>query len=143
MQLDDLLKTMLRSFFVITTGIITSMFLFCLILKPYTSFSLSDIGRVLLMAFLSDLPFVLFYSRKELDKRQMRIRTAIHFPVLASLLLYFAHLWDWVELNSAKEVVLFIALIIIVYAIVFAITSCKDKKLADKLNNGLKHRYHS
>lgn len=142
MLVDEMLKLMLRSFFVITTGIVVSMYVFCLIFNPEAAFSLEDIGRILLMAIASDIPFIIFYSQKELNRKKMSIRFVIHFLVLLAILLYFAHLWDWVHLKSLKEIVVFILLIIGVYAIVLTATTYQDQKLADKLNESLKQRYH-
>jgi len=134
---------MVHSYFVITTGIIASMYVFCLIFNRNAVYSLDDIGRILLMALASDLPFIIFYSRKELGKKQMLIRQIIHIPFLLAVLFYFAQLWDWVRMNSPTEVIVFIALVLVVYAAVLAIATFQDKKLADKLNDRLKQRYHS
>ncbi|MCL1976471.1 MAG: DUF3021 domain-containing protein [Firmicutes bacterium] len=143
MRIGDLVKTMVHSYFVITTGIIASMYVFCLIFNRNAVYSLDDIGRILLMALASDLPFIIFYSRKELGKKQMLIRQIIHIPFLLAVLFYFAQLWDWVRMNSPTEVIVFIALVLVVYAAVLAIATFQDKKLADKLNDRLKQRYHS
>ncbi|MCL1981477.1 MAG: DUF3021 family protein [Clostridiales bacterium] len=143
MRIGDLIKTMVRSYFVITTGIVASMYVFCLIFNRGANYSLDDIGRILLMALASDLPIIIFYSRKELGKKQMLIRQVIHIPVLLAVLFYFAQLWDWVSINSPKEVAVFIALVLVVYAVVLAVATYQDKKLADKLNDRLKQRYHS
>jgi len=143
MGLEELFKKLLHSFFVIVTGILASILFFCLIFYPDFSFSLKDIGRIFLMALASDLPLVIFYSRNEISKRQMVIRYVILLFVLLSILTYFAHLWDWVELDKPKEVLVFVALVMGVYAIVMATMAYQDKKLSDKLNNGLKRRYPS
>lgn len=143
MRIEELLKTMLRSFSVITTGIIASMYVFCLIFNKDAQFFLYDIERILLMALVSELPYAIFLSRKELSKKQMWIRTAIHFPVLLAVLLYFAQLWDWVSINNPKELAVLILLIIGVYAVVLTVAAYRDKKLADKLNDSLKERYRS
>lgn len=143
MRIEELIKVMLRSFFVITTGIVVSICVFCLIFTPESMFSVADLGRILLMALASDLPYVIYYSPKELDRKQMLLRMAVHFPVLLAILLYFAQLWDWVSLSDPKEVAVFILLVIGVYAAVFTIAAHKDRKLADKLNESLKRRYHS
>ena len=102
MNAENLLKTMFRSFFTITTGIITSMYVFCLLFHPDASFSLHDIGGILVMAFVSDLPYLLFYSHKELSKKQMYVRKSVHLTVLLSVVLYFAYLWDWISINHTK-----------------------------------------
>lgn len=143
MRIEELFKNMLRSFFIISTGAVASMYVFCLIFFPDVTFTLGDIGRVLLMALASDLPYILFYSRKELGKRQMLVRKVIHFAALLAILLTFAHLWDWINLNNPGQVIVFILLVIGVYAIVIGLIAYQDKKLADKLNDVLKQRYHS
>ncbi len=143
MHIEELLKTMIRSFFIITTGITVSMYVFCLLFYPDVSFTLDDIGRILLMAFAGDLPHVIFLSHKELSNKQMLIRKIIHLLVLSAMLLYFASLWDWVMLNDAKEVAVFLTSVWAVYAIVFLMTRHQDKKLTYKINNKLKERYRS
>lgn len=143
MRIEEIIKMMFRSFFIIATGVTASMYMFCYILKPEVSFSLDDIGRILLMAFACDLPFVIYYSRKELGKKQMFIRKIIHFSVLLAVLLYLAQLWGWVSMQRPNEIATFVLLVICVYVIVFAITSYQDKKLAKKINESLKERYHS
>ena len=143
MNAEELLKTMFRSFFVITTGALASMFVFCLILHPEVRFTLHDIGGILLVAFLTDLPFIIFYSGRELSKKQMYLRRAVHFSVLLAIVLYLACLWDWVSINRTKEVFVFLSIFVVVYAVVFVITAYQDKKLADRLNRSLRERYRS
>lgn len=143
MNIENLLKTMFRSFFIIVTGIVTSMYVFCMVFYPDASFSRHDIGRILVMAFVSVLPYLLFYSGKELSKKQMYIRKLIHLPVLLSVVLYFACLWDWISINRTKEVLTLVLLFLFVYIMVYIICKYQDKKLADKLNHRLRERYHS
>jgi hypothetical protein len=141
MNAEELLKTMFRSFFVIATGVAASMYVFCGIFYPDVRFTLRDIGGILLLAFLSDLPFLVFYSSKELSKKQMYIRKSIHLPILLAVVLYFAYLWDWVGFKSLKEILVLAFLVLIVYIVVSFVAIYYDKKLADKLNNRLKERY--
>ncbi|MBE5980080.1 MAG: DUF3021 domain-containing protein [Paenibacillaceae bacterium] len=143
MNIENLLKTMFRSFFIIVTGIIASMYIFCMAFHPDASFSLHDIGGILMMAFVSDIPYLLFYSGKELSKKQMYIRKAIHLPVLLSVVLYFACLWDWINISHTKEVMTFVLQFLFVYIMVFITCKYQDKKLADKLNHRLRERYRS
>lgn len=143
MRVEELLKKMIRSFFIITTGIVASMYVFCLLFNPDASFRLADIGRILLMAAASDLTLVIYLSRRELDKKQMTTRTIIHVLVLATVLLHFAFLWNWVNPEAAKEVVVFLVSVMLVYVIILFTNKYRDKKLSDKLNDRLKQRYRS
>ncbi len=141
MNAEELFKTMFRSFFMIVTGIVISMYIFCLIFYPDAGFTLRDIGGILLLAFISDLLYLIFYSRKELSKKQMYIRKSVHLPLLLAVVLYFAYLWDWISISSTKQVLVFLLLVLTVYVIVFAATVYYYNKLADKLNHRLKERY--
>ena len=141
MRIGELAKAMLRSFFVITTGIVVSMYLFCLLLAPQSEFSVGEIGKILLMALMSDLLFLLFWSPKELGKMQMARRTAIHAPVLMAVLLYLAQRWDWVELDRANEVALFLLLVAGVYVAVLLANALREKKLAMQLTARIQERY--
>lgn len=141
MRIDELLKNMVRSYFMITTGIVVSMYVFCLLFNPDATFSLGDIGRILLMALASDVPYFIFLSRRELNKKQMLARQIIHFLVLTAILLYFASLWDWVDLNDAAQVTIFVLSIIAVYAVIVLTIIYRDKKLTEQINNRLKERY--
>lgn len=138
-----MLRAMFFGFFIITTGATVSMFVFCLLFYPDTSFTLNDIRGILMVALASDSTFLVFYSRKELSKKQMRVRFVIHVPVVLAVMLYSAYSLNWGNMSSPKEVAVYILLVLGVYAAVFTITGYKDKKTADKLNDGLKKRYHS
>ena len=143
MPIGDLLRIIVRAFFIITTGIVASMYVFCLIFNRDAVFSLDDIGRIPLMALACLLPYFIFYSPRELGKKQMLVRQVIHIPVLMAVLFWFAWLWDWVSMDRPGEIVVFIVLILIVYVVVLAATTYQSKKLADKLNDRLKQRYRS
>lgn len=143
MRFEELIKNMIRSYFVIVTGITASLYVFCLLVNPDAVFSLSDIGRILLMALVSDLPYAIFLSHRELGKKQMLVRMIIHYIVLSAILLYFAFLWDWVSPGSAQQVSIFLVLVLAVYIFVSLMIRFRDKKLTDKINSRLKERYRS
>ena len=143
MRAEEILKRMAVSFFVIVTGIVCSIYLFCLIFYPNAMFTLSDIGRILLMAAAGDLPFLIFLSGKELTKKQMLVRKAIHFVVLSTILLYLAARWDWVDMKDGREIAVFLLTILLVYAAVSFVVRYRDKKLTDRLNERLKERRRS
>lgn len=142
MHLKDLLKSMFHAYFVITTGATLSMYICCLLFNPNGNFSPTDIGGILLVAFISDLSFLIFYSKKDLNKKQMIIRFFIHIPILLITLLYFAHLFKWVNFKSLAQVIVFSILVLSVYIGTILISFLHDKKTADKISDSLKKRYH-
>lgn len=143
MRKEELVKKMINSFFMITTGIVISMYVFCLIFNPDVRFTLADIGRIILMAAVSDLALIIFFCRRELNKKQMLMRYIIHFIVLSAILLYFSFLWDWVNPRDTKEIAVFLISILLVYVVIFLFNRYRDRKLSDKLNDKLKQRYDS
>lgn len=142
MHIKDLLKFMFRAYFVITTGATLSMYICCLLFNPHGNFSPTDIGGILLVALISDLSFLIFYSNKDLSKKQMIIRFFIHIPILLVILLYFAQLFKWVNIKSFAQVIVFSILVLSVYISTILISFLQDKKTANKLNDSLKKRYH-
>lgn len=143
MPLKDLLKMMFHAFFIITTGVVISMYVLCLLFNPNGAFSPVDIGGILLTACISDLSFLVFCSEKELSKKQLLLRFSIHILVLSAILLYLAYLFKWVNIKSPQQIAAFILLVLGVYAGTFVISFYQDKKTADKLNDSLKRRYHT
>lgn len=143
MSIEELLRNMVRSFYMITTGIVISMYVFCMLFRPDAAFSIDDIGRILLMAAASDLPYIIFLSSRELSKNQMLIRQIVHLIILSGTLLYFASLWEWVRLGNGKEVAVFLLSVLAVYTAIFWATGYRDKKLTEKINSRLRERYRS
>ena len=141
MRLKELLKYMFHSFFIITTGIVFSMYVFCLIFSPQATFSVAVFGVILLSAFVTNLPMLIYYSPKELPKEKMLIRIILHFFVLLAILLVLSQLWDWVDFSKPSEIVVYILLVLVVYTTVQLITAYREKKLATSLNKKLKQRY--
>lgn len=143
MRADEVLNKMIISFFVIVTGVVFSMYIFCLVFYPETRFSLTDIGRILVMGVVGDLPFLIFLSGRELNRKQTVVRIIIHALVLSVSLLFLAIWWDWISPNSITQIAFFLLTVMLVYAAVLFISSYRDRKLTEKLNKRLKERYHS
>ena len=143
MRIKDLVKSMFHAYFVIVTGVTVSMYICCLLFNPQGSFTPDDIGGILLMALISDVSFLIFCSKRELNKKQMLLRVAVHIPVLLAMLLYFAYLFQWVNMKSPAQIAVFILLVLGVYIGTLAGSFYRDRKTADKLNESLMKRYHS
>ncbi|MGL5255372.1 MAG: DUF3021 family protein [Brevinema sp.] len=143
MRIEEVIKSIVRSFCVITTGVTASMYIFCLVFNPTVNFTLTDIGRVLFMAIVSDLTLFIFYAPKEISKIQMLIRQITHLITLLCVLLFLAVRWDWVDIKNPVQCLILLLLISIVYVAVLLVNTYNDKKVADKLNEIIKNRYTS
>lgn len=141
MNFETLLKEMARAFLIIVTGIVAGNYAISLIFTPDAFFPVSHFGRILLCALLSDFPYIIFYSPKELSKRQMFIRHVIHGIVLLAVLLIMASIWNWIDFGNPFEMAIYLLVIAAIYVVVYASSYFADKKTADKLNEGLRERY--
>lgn len=141
MNTETLIKAMVRSFFIIVVGIVTGNYVMCLLFSPDAVIPVKQFGEILLCGVLSDLPFVVFYSRHELSKKQMLIRHAIHGVVLLAVLIALARVWNWIDFTSLFEVTLYLLIIAIVYIAVYVASYMADKKTANELNESLKEHY--
>lgn len=136
MELRELVKKMITSYFIIYGCTMMGTLFYCLIFCPNDSFELNYFGWMLMFALAGDLPSLLFYSRKELNERQWNVRFIIHFFVLESVLLIFAKYLSLYE--TVLEGVVFAVIILVIYIVVRAVCFASDMMVADEINERLK-----
>ncbi|HWQ50471.1 MAG TPA: DUF3021 family protein [Terriglobales bacterium] len=141
MRGEEILKKMLVHFFIITTGTVTAVYLFCRLFYPTATFQTADLGRILWMAAAGDLPLAVFYSRRELTRGEMRLREVLHFLLLVGVILSLAWRWGWVNLGRGIEVGGLLLSIVLIYLAVSFVTDCRDRKVTEQLNDKLRERY--
>jgi hypothetical protein len=93
------------------------------------------------MAALTDLAYFIFYSGKELSKRQMLLRYFVHFTAIMGIALSIAVRMGWISRAEPVRAAVFAGLVAAVYITVFIVTMYQSKKLAEKLNRKLRERY--
>lgn len=138
MTMKDCFKRIYRSFFIITTFTLLMTALFTLIFYSGERFSNALLWQVLIFSFLTSMLGLLFYSKKELNKRQMFIRQLIHMILLVVLLFSMALLFEWIKPGVLSEAIIFLLMIVFVYTIVWAMCYRADESEAKKINERLK-----
>lgn len=138
MEIKTLINGMVRSFFIITVGIIVSVAVFCSIFSRDATFGVSIFWQILLLAVLTTLPSLVFFSSKELSKKGWLVREGIHLVVLISILIYSGYIWGWIAITKPIQIAFYLFLITVVYLAVKLLAFRNDKKVADQLNVGLK-----
>ncbi len=138
MEIKDLIKVMMKTFFIATTGIVVSAAVFCSVFSKGTTLGVSILWQILILAGLTTLPSLLMYSPRELTKRALLVRQVLHMILLVIILFYLGYRWDWITISKPMQWVLYLFLIAVVYLAVKVLAFQKDKKLADQLNTGLK-----
>lgn len=136
MSLSGFIKKTVLNFFLIFALIVIGT----TIVRQFTpgdrSIPFSDIYTFLFCALAGDLPSFILYSRKELTKKQTRIRMIIHFIVLEAVLITLGNITGWV--NDWLQSVVFFVDIAIIYLIVCLFSYNNDRLAARKINEKLK-----
>jgi uncharacterized membrane protein len=136
--MKEFLLKMIRAFFTIMAGILIATTVYCTIFVPDLTFGIDFLWQIIVMAFLTTLPAFIFYTKKELSKKQMLARQIIHACVLLALILSIAYFLGWIEPASIVQLAVFLALVACVYLVVRVLSFHHDKKIAERLNIGLK-----
>lgn len=135
MNIKELIKKLIMSYFIIFTIVVTSLSVLRQIFIPDKSFELKDMFIYMLGSLLGDLPTLIFYSPREVSERGMRIRIVIHFVVLEVVLLTFGRVIGVV--NGAINMIVFAVQIAVIYLLVRFFNLLYDKKEANSINERL------
>jgi len=140
MLLKEIIQRVMYSFFVIFTcsAIVMSV---CMLLVGYSSIFVGNFYILLCLALLTSVARFIFYSKKELNKRQMLIRNIIHFCVIQAIVMSAATFMGWVLWQDPISVFLMIGLVTLVYIAERAIEGYRAKRLADRLTQKLRNHY--
>lgn len=140
MDMKEIAPRVLYSFFIIFTCSLVAMCIFALF-AGYRFIAITDLFVLLGLAILTSLAGFIFYSKKELSKRQMLIRNIIHFLLIQGIIFSAAFLVRWIFLHYPGRMVLLVVLVSIVYVVVYTMEGYKTKRLADRLTQKL-HDYY-
>ncbi len=135
---DFIIQCLVRQYFVIYTGSMIATFCFCKAFYPTDELPLSYLAWMFLFSLVGTLPSLVFYSRKELSKKQWGIRIVLHFILLEAVLMVTGRLLDLYE--GVQEGIWFVVTIFLVYVFVWAIMDFMDRRTAEEMNEKLKER---
>lgn len=137
MSLKELLKNMIRDYFVITTAILMCTIAFCSIFNPDAVFTLQELRALLLLGIATDLPTLIYYSKRELSEREYKIRFVLQVLVIASIVIFVLCANGWVDGSNLPEMLVVAGEVCAVAALVKYGFWRKDKRLSDKINERL------
>ena len=132
------IREMILEFLLIVAGTVFCATVFCTIFFRDLHFGMSLLWELLAFSLFCTLPGLIFCSKKELAKKQMRIRKILHLCILISLLLFFGYYWGWLDTGSIIQPVILILLFALSYLMVWYFAYLREKKTAQMLNEGLK-----
>ena len=94
-------------------------------------------GQSLLVA----LACFIFYSKKELNKKQYIIRVICHYVITNIILVGGGKHFGWLNMDKNENILGFMALVLIIYIVIMAITVKRDQKDSQQMNKALQD-YH-
>ncbi len=134
-----LLKRMINHFFIIYTGAIFGTFIFCFLFNKEAVFGITYFLQIALLSVLGDLPLLIFYSKKELTRAQMKIRYVLHFGLIEAVLLS-AGKWMGLYGDSLAQTGVFFAIVAFVYWLVFVFGYMMNSATAGAINKRIEER---
>jgi hypothetical protein len=138
----DYIKKTVLTFGLILAGTTISTTLFITLFVPGWEFTIFLLWQIIIVSGVCSLGNLIYYSRGELSKRQMRIRIVLHYLYINAIVLGGAFLWQWIKPGSAVQLLVMLLLIAMVYAVITAWSFKMEEKTARDFNEQLR-RLHS
>lgn len=142
MGIHELIKKIMNDFFIITTGILIAFIAYICLYQPELSLHAVDLITIVFSGLITSMLSIVFYSNKELSKKQMIIRQVIHFILLEVLIVGSAFRQKDIDKGDYEKAVSIFLVVFIIYLAVRIRSWLFDKKDADKINEKLKS-YHN
>lgn len=133
MNRKELLRLLMNHFFICYTCTMLATILFCQFNTPVTThLPVSYLCKAAIFSVCADIPTVVYYSKKELSRKQWWIRTAIHTVLVELVLLAAGRSFGMYA--GAGGFILFSLMILAVDMIVRFISYLNDRNTADEIN---------
>lgn len=135
MRINQHIKKVAQNFLVIFASIIIVITALRQIYSPDMSFDLKSIYIIMAFSFMSSLVGFGLNASFGISEKNMRMRIAIHFLGLETILISLGAIFGIV--TSVSDVFILALEIAVIYAIVRLLSWRNDKKAAEKINEGL------
>ena len=147
MDAKEILHSIFRMFFVIYMGAAMAMFGTVTVLalvfsvEPQTHYFLSTFIYLSIASVGTSLTQFVFYSRSEMNSRQMYLRYFIQWALVVGIMLLISRLAEWVLVwHGFFTLSVFVFAVTMVFAAVHVIEAIQIKMIVDGLNKELKKR---
>lgn len=139
-------RSILNTFAYITTGVVFGAAVFISIFEGNSTISVDILWEILGISFLSSMGNFIYYSNNEerystWTKRQLMIRTILHYLYINAIVLGSGLAFHWFYWYRIDMMAVMIAIILVVFALIWSINFFHDKKLAIQLNEKLMEHY--
>lgn len=134
-NIKEAIKMVVSHFFVITVAVL----IFTTLGKSINGvkeYPIYYVWQVVLTGVVGALPSFIFYSRKELTKKQWIVRYVVHFFVIETVILTEGWIFDWYSGFLSALIIAFV--VILVYAVVYAYSYFVKFNTVKRVNSALK-----
>ncbi len=139
MPLKELLIRMIKDVFLITTGVVLCMSVYCMIYYPNDLIRISQLWQLLLPGILFSFPSIVFWAKKELSKSQWLIRSVYHFVLLEVVVVFSGRfVFGWLRDAGISNYLVLMGEVLVVYLLVRFIGWKSDQGVALQINERLK-----
>lgn len=134
-SIKEAIKMVVSHFFVITVAVLIFTTLGNTIngIKEYPIYF---VWQVVLTGVVGALPSFIFYSKKELTKKQWIVRYVVHFFVIETIILTEGWIFDWYSGIFSALTIAFI--VVLVYVVVYAYSYFLKFNTVKRVNSALK-----
>ena len=98
---------------------------------------LTILRQLIMLAILGSVGNLIFYSKRELSKKKMKVRNIIHYIYIYSVVLGCAFFFGWIVPGSVKQTIVMIIMICCVTLCVSYALKKKEDKTAELINEKL------
>ncbi len=134
----SLLKNMLRVFIYVTAGNTIGAAIFLTLFYRDIQFSYGFLWQFISIAAVCAFSTLIFWSRKELSKKQIAIRYVLHYVYNNFVVVGGAFLYKWLEPGQIINIAFMFFLVAAVYICIITAMFKNDEKTAEDLNKKLR-----
>jgi len=135
--MSEMIKKTVLTFFLVIAGTTISSAVFILIFYPSAELSVLFLWQIVMMSFVTALGNFIFFSRREIGKRQMKYRMLCHYLFINAVVFATAILCGWMNIRAIGQAIAMFCLISVVYLAVLLVNIHKESETAEALNRRL------
>lgn len=135
------LKSIFQTFCYILSGSVLCTAIFVSIFYPDAELDVSLLWQVVIMSFISALGTLIYISKKELGKKQMKVRKTLHFVFTLVVVLGIAIGCDWIDASKIPQLLVMLLMISGLYFAVCRAMLLWSEKEAESINRRLRKIY--
>lgn len=134
----ETLKRLLYTFVLVLAGITISATIFITLFYPELYDIIVLLWQIIILAVVCTLGNLIYYSRKEIGKKQMKVRMILHYLYINVVNICGALLFQWISPGFLLEFIVLLLLVAISYICIMMTNFHKEEKTAENMNKLLR-----